>query len=63
MSTSEAAQILGVNQSTILRSLREMKLPGLKIGRRWHIRRAEIEALVEENDSEEESQSREESTG
>jgi len=61
MSTSEAAQLPGVNQSTVLRSLREMKLPGLKIGRRWHIRRSEIETLVEENDSENKSQNGEES--
>ncbi|MFC1977796.1 cation:proton antiporter [Chloroflexota bacterium] len=46
-STSEAAQLLGVNQSTVVRSLRRMKLPGLKIGRRWHVHRAELEALAE----------------
>jgi excisionase family DNA binding protein len=52
ISASEAAQLLGVHQSTVLRWLRRMELPGLKIGRRWHIRRAELDNLVETDDSE-----------
>ncbi|MFC2048514.1 cation:proton antiporter [Chloroflexota bacterium] len=54
MSTFEAAQLLGVHQSTVVRWLSRMELPGLKVGRRWHINRAELEALVETSGVEEE---------
>ena len=47
ISTYEAAQILGVHQSTVVRSARKMKLPAVKIGRRWHIHRGQLEALAE----------------
>ncbi|MFC2016545.1 cation:proton antiporter [Chloroflexota bacterium] len=46
ISTSEAAQLLGVHQSTVVRWLGRMELPGLKIGRRWHVHRDELEALA-----------------
>ncbi|MFC1958070.1 cation:proton antiporter [Chloroflexota bacterium] len=54
ISTFEAAQLLGVHQTTVVRWLGKMELPGLKIGRRWHIRRAELEALAEAGATEEE---------
>jgi CPA2 family monovalent cation:H+ antiporter-2 len=47
ISTSEAATLLGVSQSTVEKSARRMKLPAVKIGRRWQIDRTKVEELAE----------------
>ncbi|MFH1484800.1 MAG: cation:proton antiporter, partial [Chloroflexota bacterium] len=47
VSTSEAAHLLGVHQTNVLRFLRKMKVPARKIGRRWRIHRTELEALAQ----------------
>lgn len=47
ISTSEAATLLGVSQSTVEKSARRMKLPAVRIGRRWQIDRAKVEELAE----------------
>ena len=45
--TSEAATILHTSQSRVESLARRMKLPAVKIGRRWQLERAEVEELAE----------------
>lgn len=45
--TSEAATLLHTNQSKIESLARKMKLPAVKIGRRWQVDKAEVEELAE----------------
>jgi CPA2 family monovalent cation:H+ antiporter-2 len=47
ISTSEAATLLGTSQSRVETLARGMKLPAVKIGRRWQVERAEVEQLAE----------------
>jgi CPA2 family monovalent cation:H+ antiporter-2 len=45
--TSEAATLLHTSQSRVESLARRMKLPAVKIGRRWQVERAEVEELAE----------------
>jgi CPA2 family monovalent cation:H+ antiporter-2 len=47
ISTSEAATLLGTSQSKVESLARRMKLPAVKIGRRWQVEKAEVEELAE----------------
>lgn len=47
LTVQEAAKLLRVHEDSLRRSLKEGKLPGVKIGRVWRIRRADIEALFD----------------
>ncbi len=44
----ECAQILTVTEQTVRKFLREKRLVGKKIGRRWHIRGSELRRLIGE---------------
>ncbi len=44
----ECAQIFGVTEQTVSKLLREKRLVGKKIGRRWHIRGSELRRLIGE---------------
>jgi excisionase family DNA binding protein len=44
----ECAQIFGVTEQTVRKLLREKRLVGKKIGRRWHIRGSELRRLIGE---------------
>ncbi len=44
MTPEEAAAYLRVNPQTVYRLLRRGTLPGVKIGRQWRIRRADLDA-------------------
>ncbi len=46
ISTSEAATLLGTSQSRIESLARRMKLPAVKIGRRWQVEKAQVEELA-----------------
>jgi CPA2 family monovalent cation:H+ antiporter-2 len=47
ISTSEAATLLDISQSTVESLAREMELHAVKIGGRWQVKKAEVEALAE----------------
>jgi excisionase family DNA binding protein len=44
----ESAQFLAVTEQTVRKLLREKRLVGKKIGRRWHIRGSELRRLIGE---------------
>jgi len=44
----ESAQIFAVTEQTVRKLLREKRLVGKKIGRRWHIRGSELRRLIGE---------------
>jgi CPA2 family monovalent cation:H+ antiporter-2 len=46
ISTSEAATLLGTSQSRVESLARRMKLPAVKIGRRWQVEKAQVEELA-----------------
>ncbi len=48
MSTEEVAGYFGVKKTTVYRWCREGRIPCLKIGRRWRVRREELEDLLME---------------
>jgi CPA2 family monovalent cation:H+ antiporter-2 len=54
ISTSEAATLLGTSQRKVGILARGMKLPAVKIGRRWQLDRAEVEELAETSQAREE---------
>jgi len=43
LTPEEAAEYLRVNPQTVYRLLRAGKCPGVKIGRQWRIRRADLD--------------------
>jgi excisionase family DNA binding protein len=49
LTTEEAAHYLRTNVGTIKRLAREGRLPGLKIGRGWRFRRADIDEVFVEH--------------
>lgn len=44
----ESAQFLSVTEQTVRKLVREKRLAGKKIGRRWHIRGSELRRLIGE---------------
>ncbi len=50
----EVAQILQLSERTILRHLKEGRIPGFKVGRRWRVYGRDLLALNELEESEEE---------
>lgn len=44
----ESARILSVTEQTVRKLLRERRLSGKKIGRRWHIKGSELKHLIGE---------------
>jgi excisionase family DNA binding protein len=46
LTTEETARILRVNIDTIRRLLRARKLPGVRIGKHWRIRRQDLDDLL-----------------
>lgn len=46
LTCEEAAAFLRVHPRTVYRLLREGKLPGVKVGRQWRIRRTDLEASL-----------------
>lgn len=40
------AELLGLNPETVRRLLNKGELPGKRIGRRWYVRRVELEAML-----------------
>ncbi len=43
LTAEEAAAYLRVNKETVLRRLRDGRLPGGKVGNQWRIRRADLD--------------------
>ncbi|MCA1731757.1 MAG: helix-turn-helix domain-containing protein [Actinobacteria bacterium] len=50
LSTEEVAEYLGIGQATIYHWCREGRLPAVKIGRRWRVRRTALEGFVRKNE-------------
>ena len=48
LSADEAAERLGVDRATVWRWCGEGRIPCLKIGRLWRVRRESLEALLKE---------------
>ncbi len=48
-SLEEVAELLGVNYQLIYRQVKEGKLPALRVGRIYRVRRADLEAYLELN--------------
>ena len=47
ISTSQTATLLGTRQDTVARLARRMKLPAIKIRRRWYVDRTKVEEIKE----------------
>src|ERR671913_777413 len=50
LSTEEVAEYLGVGQATVYRWCRDERLPSVKIGRRWRVRRSALEEFVRKSE-------------
>lgn len=50
LSAEEVAGYLGVERSTVWRWCREGRIPCLKIGKHWRVRREELENLLKESE-------------
>jgi excisionase family DNA binding protein len=50
LSPEEVAGYLGVGQATVYRWCREERLPAVKIGRRWRVRRSALEEFVRKHE-------------
>ena len=50
LSTEQVAEYLGVGQATVYRWCRDERLPSVKIGRRWRVRRSALEEFVRKNE-------------
>ena len=48
MRSIEVAQRLGISHVTVLRLMRSRKLPGVKVGRSWVVRTADLENYLSE---------------
>jgi excisionase family DNA binding protein len=46
MTLEEAATYLRVNRMTVYRLMRQHTLPGVKVGRQWRIRRADLDVYI-----------------
>jgi excisionase family DNA binding protein len=46
LTLAEAAAYLRVHRRTMTRLLRQGVVPGVKIGRQWRVRKADLEALL-----------------
>ena len=46
LTCEEAAAYLRVHPRTVGRRLKEGKLPGVKVGRQWRLRRADLDAYL-----------------
>ena len=53
LSAEEVAGHLGVKRSTVWRWCREGRVPCLKIGKHWRVRREDLEDLLKEAESSE----------
>lgn len=49
LTPAEVAEILQVDEQTVRRYLREGKLRGLRIGNRWRVDQADLEAFIQAN--------------
>ncbi len=50
LGAEEVAELLGVKESTVWRWCREGTLPGLKVGKRWRVRREALEDFLREKE-------------
>lgn len=48
MSTSEAAELLDVHVNTIKNWIADGKLPAVRIGRSWKVRRSDLDAILQD---------------
>ena len=48
LSAEEVAAYLGVERTTVWRWCREGRVPCLKVGRQWRVRRGDLEDLLKE---------------
>lgn len=46
MTVEEVADLLRMHLDSVRRLLRQGRLPGVRLGKRWWIRRADLEALL-----------------
>jgi excisionase family DNA binding protein len=47
LTAEQAAEILHMRADSLARKLRRREIPGVKIGRRWLIRKAVLDALLQ----------------
>ena len=59
LNVDEAVALLRTSRPTFYRWLQEGRLLGTKIGRKWHFRRSDLEALLEPRDPQVEALRRE----
>ena len=52
LTTEEAAAYLRLHPRTISRLIKQGELPGVKVGRQWRVRRADLEARLRGRPSE-----------
>ncbi len=52
ITTREAAEIIGVHASTVVKFINSGRLPAQKIGTSWALKRADVEAFAETYDKE-----------
>jgi excisionase family DNA binding protein len=50
LSTVEVAGLLGIKETTIYKWCKQGKLPGLKVGKHWRIRREALEDFLKRSD-------------
>jgi excisionase family DNA binding protein len=55
LTAEQAAEMLHMRADSLARKLRRREIPGVKIGRRWLIRRATLEALLQPRPVEQET--------
>lgn len=46
MRPHDVARELGISRNTVIRLMREKKLPGFKVGKSWMIRRCDLESYL-----------------
>ena len=47
LTTEQAAELLHMRPDSVVRLIREQKIPAVKIGKRWLIRRETLEAMLQ----------------
>ncbi len=50
LAATDVAELIGVKETTVYRWCKEGKLPGLKVGKHWRIRRAALEDFLKESE-------------
>lgn len=46
LTAEELAELLHIHLDSVRRMMRQKRLPAVKVGRRWYVRRADFDALL-----------------